>query len=68
MESAWSPPGMQQQTYSLSMGQRQMTRVSMESTRNAATDLLSVIGSDLDDQGRHHSVQVYNVITDNIVT
>jgi hypothetical protein len=30
---------MQQQTYRLSMCQRKMTRVSMESTRHAATDL-----------------------------
>src|ERR1700759_1648123 len=44
---------MQQQTYWLSMGQRKMTRISMESTRNAATDLLAVNGSETDDQGQH---------------
>ena len=51
--SVWSPPGMQQQTYPLSMGQRQMTRVSIESTRHAATDLPTVNGSETDDQGQH---------------
>src|SRR6266404_29440 len=56
-EAAWSPPGMHQQTYVLSMCQRKMTRVSMEPTRHASTDLPSVNVSEKDDQSQHGTQQ-----------
>jgi len=48
---------MHQQTHQLSMCQRKMTRVSMEPTRHASTDLPPVNVSKKDDESQHGAHQ-----------